>query len=528
MARVFPRHASCVLLRLALLSLFSARSAPQSSAAAGVWSHGWASVGPTQTWVDFGARQGGLSPAQLSFLARNYAIISLEKCFNGLQFPGDSAAGAANASRGIRAAAAAAGVPPPRILFYFHSSQAVDSCYTSSAAFESQPSWWLRNKTGGAIFNGQGHMYNLSISAVRAHVASASVAVPDAATLFDGVFADGTADTGVPTMAGQPELDYFASHHLSVAETAAAVHAAMRPGALLFGNGLAAYTNNPPDHGLALAPYLDGFCYEHFNAFESLNAQTGQLVPSQFALALALIRNATAMGKPVLVRAWPGPACAPIRGMGPSWCGPEPAPDTYPAAAQAMRDRLVPALAGYLIVATELTYFSYSWWYTDKDGMFPCYSPGACSFPEGWLPELAKPLGAPLGDYALDAARQLYTREFAFASVRFNVTNMSASSIEWRTPPSATATPAPTMSQLPAGSAGGALSAGAVAGVVAASAAVALAAAAIVVHRARHPPLQVKRRYAAAFTAAPSARRLRATAAGSTRMLFNPVMRGQN
>jgi hypothetical protein len=360
----FPRHG--MPLRAVAAALFVA--ALPRRLAASTWAHGWETM-RTQLWVDFGARQGGLTPTQLTFLATTYSVISLEKCFNLLQFPNDSAAGAANASRGIRAAAAAAGVPPPKILFYFHSTQAFDGCYKSSAAFEAQPSWWLRNKTGGPIYAGQGHMYNFSVPAVRAHVAASSVAVPDAALLFDGIFADGTADTHVPTTTpgSQSEADYFAAHHASLAQTAAAAHASMRPDAKLFGNGLALYAANPSDHGLAAAPFVDGFCYEHFLGFESLDAQTGELAPGAFALTAALIANATAVGKPVLVRAWPGPVCAPITGLGPSWCGPDKgkAPTTagsYPAAADALVARLIPALAGYLIVASDITYFSYSWW----------------------------------------------------------------------------------------------------------------------------------------------------------------------
>ena len=452
------------------------------------WTHDWSAMA-AQLWVDFGARSGGLTAAQLAFVARTYAVVSLEKCFNGAQFPGDTAAGAANASRGIRAAAAAARAPPPRILYYFHSQQAFDSCYTSAAAFEARQDWWLRNASGGAIWAGQGHMYNTSRADVRAHVAQSSVAVPDAAGLFDGVFADGTADTGVNSMAAQAQRDYFASHHQSVAETAAAVHAAMRPGARLFGNGLSAYNNNPPDHGWALVPFLDGFCYEHFLGFESLNAATGALIPSQFALAAALIRNATDAGKPVLVRAWPGPVCQPIRSMGPSWCGPtQPAPATYPLAAAALQQLLTPALAGYLIVATNITYFSYSWWYTEKDGMMPCVTPGACSFPEGWYPDLARPLGAPRADAVFDAAAGTYTRDFEHAHVVFNVTNMSASVITW-IPPSASPSAAPPPDPAPAaGSSAATVSAAAAVGAtvaVLAVAAVAAAAAAVYTRRTR-------------------------------------------
>ena len=71
----------------------------------------------------------------------------------------------------------------------------------------------------------------------------------------------------------------------------------------------------------------------------------------------------------------------------------------------------------------------------------PCYSAGACSFPEDWYADLARPLGAPLADAVLDAATGVYTRSFERALVTFNTTNMSASRIAWL-PPSATPAPA--------------------------------------------------------------------------------------
>ena len=149
--------------------------------------------------------------------------------------------------------------------------------------------------------------------------------------------------------------------------------------------------------------------------------------------------------------------------------------------AQASALLLQPALAGFLVLANRLTFFSYTWWYTQDGGGVPC-APGSeatCTFPMagGWFPELGRRLGAPLpvGGAAVSADGALYTREFECASVRFNAANVSNSSIQWHSPsptPSAsgpgrlTASASPSARGTPgagSGSAAGSPSAGAAA-----------------------------------------------------------------
>jgi hypothetical protein len=442
------------------------------------WGHGWATAG-SMLWVDIAARAGPLLPAQLQFLADTYSIISLEKCFNSAQFPGSTEGGARNASAALRRLN-----PALKVTFYFHRHKFFGGCYDSNAAFNR--SAWSAVDDAGIPF--APILYNTSLPQVQAYLASASVlpedggSAPDGLPYFDGVFADGTADAASEYGIRAERYAAIAQgSHASLALTQAAVRAAMRPGARLIGNGITMYEGNPPDHGLAVLPWVDGLCHEHFLGFEQLDRATGQTSPAMFAAVVSAIHAATDAGKVVLVKGWPGPACAPIGPLGPSWCGSAASPLLATAAGRAQASALLlqPALAGFLVLANRLTFFSYTWWYTQDGGGVPC-APGSeatCTFPMagGWFPELGRRLGAPLGGAAVSADGALYTREFEFASVRFNAANVSNSSIQWHSPsptPSASGTGRLTASASPSawgtpgagsGSAAGSPSAGAAA-----------------------------------------------------------------
>jgi hypothetical protein len=436
-----------LLLLLLLLFLPTACGVPQPLAAD--WGHGWDTAG-SMLWVDIAARAGPLTPTQLQFLADTYSIVSLEKCFNLAQFPGSTEGGARNASAALHALN-----PAIKVTFYFHRRKYFANCYESNAAFNA--SSWAAVSDSGEPF--APILYNTSLPEVQRYITSATVlaedgSAPDGQPYFDGVFADGSADaSSTYGISAERFADITNGSHASLALTQAAVRQAMRPGARVIGNGITMYSGNPPDHGLAVLPWVDGLCMEHFLAFEQLDRQTGATTPQMFAVVRSAILNATAAGKVVLVKGWPGPACAPIGALGPSWCGNAASPLLATAAGRgsASPQLLLPTLAGFLVLSNRLTFLSYTWWYDQNSGGVPC-APGSeaqCTFPStGWFPELAQPLGPPLADAAVSQDGVLYTREFLHASVRFNAANVSNSSIVWRLPspsaqPSSSALPSP-------------------------------------------------------------------------------------
>ena len=160
-----PRPASaCGRMIMALL--LSTISGPIVAAAA---------LEPVALWADFGRAsylpgekgrcpppQGdlfcGLSDADAAFVAKTYSVVSLEKCF-GVR-PGNTnqsnhtMANFATTARQIMRLAPP-GKQPPQVLFYWSSNEAVADCYEDAYGGEilKHPDWWLKNKTGGFIWD---------------------------------------------------------------------------------------------------------------------------------------------------------------------------------------------------------------------------------------------------------------------------------------------------------------------------------------------------------------------------------------
>jgi hypothetical protein len=127
---------------------------------------------------------------------------------------------------------------------------------------------------------------------------------------------------------------------------------------------------------------------------------------------------------------WWGPVKAPAQWMK----APEYAPiDVVNATKQASADLLVQSLAPFLIVAEETSFFGYGWFYDMESGYAPCDDNRTlCLAPDGWYPEYSKPLGPPKGP-AVESG-DVWTRDFAHASVFVDLRNRSLSRIDWKPP----------------------------------------------------------------------------------------------
>jgi hypothetical protein len=385
-------------------------------------------------WVDFYGHDHETMPtvAQWDFIARNYAIVSLEKCFAHRAFPwtNDAVHAGAAALKAIN--------PDVKVLFYQNSLINFMSCYEDGAEFAHRPDWWLKDDSGNPYkLHGDNHtrMYDLRLEAVRDFVARASVAVANASTLLDGIFGDKASDIHMADMSDARWHELMAWHHVSLNHTRQAVQAAMAPGALVLANGVRPTPPSrmePQDEGLENLPFVDGMCLEHFLGFEMLDEHTGVLDPARFRLAHELIHNATAQGKYTLVRGWPGPVQGPIGPLGPSWSAASglTTPTTRHGRATAAAQFAESTVAAYLIVASEYTFLSYNWWYGVSDGVYPCpEDPSSCSAPASWYPLFAKAPGPPLGPAV--ERRSVWTRDFRNATVVFDASNITASTITW-------------------------------------------------------------------------------------------------
>ena len=237
-----------------------------------------AALQPVALWADFGRAsylpgekgrcpppQGdlfcGLSDADAAFVATTYSVVSLEKCF-GVR-PGNTnqsnhtMANFATTARQIMRLAPP-GKPPPQVLFYWSSNEAVADCYEDAYGGEilNHPEWWLKNTTGGFIwdnahFVGRRPWIDFTVAAAAAWW----VSVPLAAHRLSG-----GAMTGVFVDSAGNWANVLVARHQITPEKAAALNAAHRdalrtlrqqlrtavgPHALLVGNALGPCAHPP-------------------------------------------------------------------------------------------------------------------------------------------------------------------------------------------------------------------------------------------------------------------------------------------
>ena len=420
------------------------------------WRHDWTNM-TQQMWVDFAGKSYRDMPTteQWDFIARNYAIVSLEKCFAGGAFPRrteDAVIAGARALKQVN--------PHIAVLNYFHTEVCFADCYQYGVRWEANTQWHLKGDDGVILYKytPRRTFYNYTDPTVRSFVVNATarptgVSAADLG-LLDGVFGDGVTKMPVSSKVGAARRAVWSTHHIATVNASrVAMHAtygAAAPGAtppppgtparkpLYVGNSFFFYPQNPT-YGVNTLPVQDGTCLEHFISFEMLNGQAQPRI-SLFDQAIQMIEDATLTRKmPVLVRGFPGPMAGPICAQGPSFNANSGLPQPSCSGATGFTQRaawaryfLVPVLAGYLVAANERTYFSYNWWYTAPDGIYPCPT-GECSAPSDWYPELTRNIGPPLGRYSktTSGGRVVYRRRFRNANVTFDASNISRSVIDW-------------------------------------------------------------------------------------------------
>ena len=113
--------------------------------------------------------------------------------------------------------------PEVLVLFYRHAQIDFGDCYASGAVFEANPSWWLVDDSGAPFGDPHRHYFDTTQAAVQDFLAVAAVNVTDAASLLDGVFADGSSDTTLPNFNASRFQSYTASRHASLGAVTQAV-----------------------------------------------------------------------------------------------------------------------------------------------------------------------------------------------------------------------------------------------------------------------------------------------------------------
>lgn len=397
-------------------------------------------------WADFGSPHL-LDAETAASVASLYSIVSVEKCFgqqDGL-FTEDAF---------LRTAAQLKALSPStRVLFYFHmivdiSGPTFPPCYAAGSYFLNRTDLWLRNDSGAPLMNGPFLQHDLTVADAQRYMVETPLGVLQRgldAGLFDGVFADGSLASPYAGMAQERNDELNAAVNAvglaeSLALNAAAAAANASVEIQVIGNGLAQYHSAnpgfPADDGFGMVAFFDGVCVEHFAAFEMTDSTNCSLVPQMMQDMLARIAATAALNKTVLVKGWPGPITLPIGPFGPSWpasCGAGDGGDSHAARGAAAVEWFTPSYALFLLAVEPTVFWSYSWWYDLHDGYYPPANSSMAnttSAPLGWYPDLARPLGTPLGP-AVQGQDWVYTRSFERANVTVDLADYKTATISW-------------------------------------------------------------------------------------------------
>jgi len=342
------------------------------------------------------------------------------------------------------------------------------------------PEWWLRDDHG-AVFNRTAHLENRTVNLgplsidwripeARQWWVTTVMQAHDGATLFDGLLVDSAG----PSV----HLDNT-THFVTKATEKALVQAKMDMlgeakayfsqlnGGEVIGNptlewGVVGYPDREAEQPFSDPhyhwQYLTGTLDEMFGGFGTQNSDDGSWNATMMNMSItAIVESTTKLNATVLVRGYPGPCSIPFLSLNascvgedkcptmgpnagmkhitvPQWAAgwPEPQPTTVEEFQEAAVRLLPQALAPYLILAGPSTWWSYAYFYGADSGWYVCKNnPKSCIAPQGWYPELAQKLGAPLGPATNKG--WTWTREFEYASASIDLQDRTASKVTFHT-----------------------------------------------------------------------------------------------
>lgn len=390
---------------------------------AGLFEHNFTTAGAA-AWSDFGYSL--LTDAQAEWIAKNYVIVSLEKC------TGRSSGMKTEAAILKTAAQLKAKHASLRVMFYWSVSQAGIGCYSANTVFSAHQDWWLKDDSERVV-----KPERIDVTNAAAVDWWVSV-VPSSSALIDGVLADDAGFNDIPNIS-TARLEALYTAKLKMLTRLQARFDAAGRGGVVFGNGLSQYDQSPTDpHNRRIVGAVAGVQNEHFAAFEQLFPHNGTLRKDKVADALREIewasRNET---KNVFASFWAGPYTGfePAgEGVGSGWpryfdgsqpCGKAKKSCTrdelYAGWRRELQRYLPFNLAAFLTVASRTTFFTQAVWYELHQGFVPCpEAPDTCALPSEGYPMLRKRLGVPLGPRE-QLGQHRWRRHFEYATATLDL-----------------------------------------------------------------------------------------------------------
>lgn len=350
--------------------------------------------------------------------------------------------------------------PSIKTMLYFPIDRAGDNDIVLDQ-LKAHPEWFVRDDYGNVLpFHNvpNGHPFpNYSIPACQDWYANLGISLfasrGEAAALLDGALLDGDGYTALPNTSAARSEALYAGMLATTAKMRAALgslNGGAGGGEVIINSGVWCTGNTGSCR--SPEPMINagtGLFDEMFGSFETMVQASGEWDPVLMRTSFDTIATMIAAGKTVFIHAFPGPAGGtegsegmfPVRGnttVGSTntfrvaqWAGSERVPQSAEGCRAAAAARVVESLAPFLIVANERTFLSYAWFYNLEDGYIPCQGGSECGMPAQWYPEFRRPIGAPKGPATTDATRTVWRREFEHARVYVDLTNRSASRIDW-------------------------------------------------------------------------------------------------
>lgn len=321
--------------------------------------------------AQIGKFRGDFSPAEVDFIAGNFAFVALGPGTGRGTLPDDRFVQEDGFYRNAEAIKRAN--PACKVLFFWGVPGNIHN-YAAYADYD--PAWRVANATGNGWSSDAS---NPGFRAWWARSCAQIVAHPG----IDGVFVDGA----------NPEGDH--PFHTQMLQGLRDRLDALPKPALLLINGVPA----PGRHGLpSMLDLCDGIMIEYFGI-------VGKHDPAKLKQYMLDIVELGRKKKIVMARAFPGF----------TFFDPEVKDWSYARKLAAARANVSFSLATYLAVAQRYTYLQYGWGYENIGGAYALEADGITPDP-AWYPEFLKPLGEPLEDPVVDGL--VFTRRFRHADVR--------------------------------------------------------------------------------------------------------------
>jgi len=412
---------------LAPLTFFLARAT--AAPAPEPWRHGWDTAG--SMLLTHGKNKSGvLTPAEAQFIGEHFVMHAGGNCDGASSFsPPSHEKAAAYNTAAIRRAN-----PSVKALLYFtvHGVREIGVCSDFDPTWAAHPEWRLRNESGAVVLKRGKPIPDCSNAAYAAAITEHLLET------LSATWVDDDADSAAGN-ATRPLLDGVYSDGIGTpfglnATTGAAWEAAC--GAILAGlqqrldgrgqqqmvvvNGLDDATNLPQHAACGRGSMVD-----HFAVLQFVDTLTGEWIPSLLKeLLFGVVRAPANAQRTLQIKTWPGLLTAPE-----TWVN-DTQPKSQAALQRAVGEKLNAALALFLLVAEDTHFFGYSWFWNLGD--FIPDGGADQTVPDGFSPELACPLGRPLGPPQPVAGTEwAYVREFENATVAADLSNHTATSVTW-------------------------------------------------------------------------------------------------